>query len=128
MCAFYKYESIKAVVIIKLLTVLQETVNMKYLCALLFCVVILDLVNCHTQYFRYPSGVQVWVQKVKVIEVDEYGNEIPSLDDTDYENQPGIDVRLQTTVENDMPLNSAISGESCPVGSTRFNGICVSND
>lgn len=47
---------------------------MRNLFVVLVCSLMLHLANC--QYFRYPSGVQVWVQKVEVIEVNERGEEI----------------------------------------------------
>ncbi|KAH9634761.1 hypothetical protein HF086_013621 [Spodoptera exigua] len=77
---------------------------MKIILVLFVGVVLVGTAWC--RYTRYPSGVQVWVQKVKVFEVSESGEIInPEPDNNDVDDSSDIDVRFGSIVPmNYMPV------------------------
>lgn len=75
---------------------------MKNILVLLMCAVLVGA--AWGRYTRYPSGVQVWVQKVKVFEVSKTGQVIDSRPNNyqDDEDAPNIDVRFGS----ELPMNN----------------------
>lgn len=134
MWATYCQNSIKVVVTVKHLQLRKQQLNMKFLCVVLSCILVSDLMHC--QYFTYPSGVQVWMQQVNVAEVNEYGEEVPSLHNIELLTA----IRLQNTLpsntrNNDLraisdlrPGNYAVSGKYCPDGVRAADGSCQKED
>ncbi|PZC76462.1 hypothetical protein B5X24_HaOG204524 [Helicoverpa armigera] len=112
---------------------------MKYL-SVIFLGVVIELTS--SRYIRFPSGLEVWIQKVKVYEVNEYGQEIHPHNNYDDE-EPLIDIRSAYPSNPGKPgwpqkpfgtgniigssAYGGISGDHCPTG-RRVGNKCIVPD
>ncbi|PZC76460.1 hypothetical protein B5X24_HaOG204522 [Helicoverpa armigera] len=115
---------------------------MNYKGILLVCCIIFERSCC--RHVTYPSGEQVWVQKVKVIEVNEHGHEVLSPSYGDFEipdfdvrtpalrwNQPKVVVWVEKVEGYELyekpkleVYYAAVDARHCP-GGVRVGGKCV---
>uniref|UniRef100_A0A2A4IVP4 Uncharacterized protein n=1 Tax=Heliothis virescens TaxID=7102 RepID=A0A2A4IVP4_HELVI len=96
---------------------------MSYIDVLLVCCIALELSCCG--YVAYPSGVQVWLQRADVIEVDEDGQEVLHYASGDLE-MPDFDISTPNGYDV-TPENSIADAAYCPDG-VRVGDKCVKKD
>uniref|UniRef100_A0A2A4IVT2 Uncharacterized protein n=1 Tax=Heliothis virescens TaxID=7102 RepID=A0A2A4IVT2_HELVI len=110
---------------------------MKYLFVIFFCVVV-ELTS--SRHVRFPNGLELWIQKVDVFEINEYGQEVPQHNYEDEE--PLIDIRSAfPSIPDSVPVwgqkpyydtgkikglggYAGLSGSHCPKGK-RVGSKCI---